>query len=277
MTDEPVLPGHPVDRLSGVGPRTAQSFAAQGVRSVLDLLLHLPRRYEDRSRVVRLGEALQVGSWVLARGRVADVRVRRISRRRLHIVDATVDDGSGVLPVVWFNQRWLSGHLDEECEFYIYGQLREDRGGRLQLVNPEIEKAEREEIAGLVPVYPRLAKFSGRRLRRLIAQCLPATAACTDPLPEPVRREHRLPRLDESLRTIHAPELPANEAERAKLLQDLNCGRSRAHRRLAFDELLAFACTVVSRRGQRLAREGLALPPGEGEGARAEELLPFEL
>jgi ATP-dependent DNA helicase RecG len=277
VIDEPVLPGHPVDRLSGVGPRTAEAFAAQGVHSVLDLLLHLPRRYEDRSRIARLGEGLQVGSWVLVRGRVSDVRVRRISRRRLHIVDGIVDDGSGVLPVVWFNQRWLSGHLHEEQEFYLYGQIREGRGGRLQLVNPEIEKAEGEEAAGLVPVYQRLAKFSGRRLRRLIAGCLPATDACEDPLPENIRRDYRLPRLDDSLRAIHAPELPADERERAKLLQDLNRGRSRAHRRLAFDELLAFACTVVSRRGQRLARKGLTLPRSESSEEKAEELLPFEL
>lgn len=273
---DPVLPGHPVTRLKGIGPRTAEALAGDGVRTVLDLLLHLPRRYEDRSRLARLDEPIPVESWVLLRGRVLKVRVRRVSRRRLHIVDGILDDGNGLLPVVWFNQRWLSRRLDEDREFYLYGQIREARGGRLQLVNPEIEEVG-EDVERIVPVYPRLGRFSGRRLRRLIGQCLVATTGCEDPLPEALRRAHGLPGLSDSLREIHAPSLPAGDDEREDLLLAFNRGRSPAHMRLAFDELLAFSCVLAENRRRRLQQGGLRLDRAATGAFGGEGLLPFKL
>ena len=96
-------PDDPLTRLKGIGPRTAEAFAAEGVRRVGDLLLHLPRRYEDRTRMTPLDASIAPGDWVLVRGRVTSVRIRRIPRRRLHIVDGLIDDACGQLKVVWFN------------------------------------------------------------------------------------------------------------------------------------------------------------------------------
>ena len=160
-------PDDPLTRLKGIGPRTAEAFEAEGVCSVSDLLVHFPRRYEDRTRVTPLDSSIESGDRILVRGRVTSVRLRRIPRRRLHIVDGLVDDECGQLKVVWFNQRWLGKRLEGEPEFYLYGQLREARGGGLEMVNPEIEKAE-DEAERIVPVYPRLGKWGGRRLRGLI-------------------------------------------------------------------------------------------------------------
>ena len=45
--------GHaPVSTLPGVGPKVAEKLAARGLSTVGDLWLHLPRQYEDRTRVV---------------------------------------------------------------------------------------------------------------------------------------------------------------------------------------------------------------------------------
>ena len=107
-----LLPGDLLTKLKGIGPKGAAELAAEGIRSVLDLLLHLPRRYEDRTRLTRLGGRLEPGSRVLLRGRVKGVKVRRIPRRRMLIVDGFVDDGHGNLKVVWFNQRWISRRIE---------------------------------------------------------------------------------------------------------------------------------------------------------------------
>ena len=243
---------------------------------VVDLLFHLPRRYEDRTRLARLGDAIEPGQWVLLRGRVKAPRVRRIPRRRLHIVDGHIEDGDGRIEVVWFNQRWLGQRLLGEPELYLYGQVREARGGNLQLVNPEIEK-----VAGqaeqITPIYPRLGRFTGRRLRRLIHQCIPAAEECVDPLPADLRSELGLPELRVALRELHQPASPELEDRLEPLLADLNRHRSRFHHRLAFDELLAFACTVTEHRARRKRLEAARIGSEGAFTAIDRHPLPFDL
>jgi ATP-dependent DNA helicase RecG len=156
--------------LPGIGPKTGVAMAAEGFHRVLDLLLHLPRRYEDRSALTRLDGFAAPGQWILIRGRARNVRVRRIPGRRLSIVDGVLCDQDGEIVVVWFNQPWISRRLNGEHDFYFYGQVREVKAGALRLTNPEIEEVV-EEGERIVPVYPRIGRFGGRRLRRLIGGC----------------------------------------------------------------------------------------------------------
>ncbi len=269
-------PDDPLTGLVGIGPRSAEALAGDGIHTVLDLLLHLPRRYEDRSRLTKLDDQLEPGSWVLVLGRVGGLRVRRISRRRLHIVDGLIDDGHGSLAVVWFNQRWIHRRLRDEPELYLFGQIREAKGGRLQLVNPEIEEAG-EDAERIVPVYPRLGRFGGKRLRRLIGQCLPAAKMCTDPLSEVLRARYSLPILGDALTEIHAPRAPDRDLDRQQLVAELNGGRSAFQRRLAFDELLAFACAMTWRRRLRRATDAPPIEASARDPVRYRSLFPFEL
>jgi len=128
-----------------------------------------------------------------------------------------------------------------------------------------------------VPIYPKLARFGGRRLRGLITQCIPAIESCRDPLSKEIRRPAQLPDLQRSLRELHAPTLPSDAAGREAALFELNQHRSPYHRRLAFDELLAFACTMASTREKRRTAVAPRLVRGTDVLDRARELLPFEL
>ena len=276
VVDKTLLPEDSLTQLKGIGPRSAEALAAEGKHSVLDLLLHLPRRYEDRTQIASLGGRLEPGSWLLLKGRVVGVRVRRIPRRRLHMVDGMVNDGRGNLKVVWFNQRWIHRRLADEPELFLYGQVRETRGGGLQLVNPEIEEVG-NSVERIVPVYRRLGRFGGRRLRRLIEQCGPATVGCRDPLPEPTRIRFGLPPLDDALRELHAPSVPDAQTQRQKMVDALNHGRSPFHRRLAFDEMFAFACAMFSRRAAHRASEGPHIDPSVVDSERVRSLLSFAL
>jgi ATP-dependent DNA helicase RecG len=192
------------------------------------------------------------------------------------IVDGSVDDGRGKLKVAWFNHRWVHTRLAGEPELYLYGQLRDARGGSLQLINPEIEEVG-DEAPRIVPVYPRLGRFGGRRLRRLIEQCLPAADDCPDPLPEAIKRRFELPELSLTLRELHAPSVPEDVERRRNALGDLNNARSPYHLRLAFDELFAFACAMGSRRAARSATEAPQIDPSVVDIHRVRDLLPFTL
>jgi len=270
-------PLDPVDVLRGIGPRLAAALAEHGVARVVDLLLHLPMRYEDRTQRVALGGALEADTRVLVWGRVTVSSARHARRRGLRIVTGVVDDGSGTLPAVWFNQPWIDRRLQGELPLSLFGQLRRGRRGELELVNPEVNDIEDGGAERIVPIYPRLGPLGGRRLRRLIEQTLPAIERCPDPLPPELRSELGLPELAAALRALHDPQPPPGDGERAELVSSL-CRRETAfHRRLAFDELLAFACGLAERRSRREGNAALrcrARPPID---ALAQSMFPFRL
>jgi ATP-dependent DNA helicase RecG len=266
-----------VSRLKGVGPKTGAKLAAAGVTRVVDLILHLPHRYEDRSQVVSLRRPLAADRWVMVRGTVRSVRIWRAARRRMRIVAGVVEDGEGSIGVVWFNQPWVKRRLAQTGVVSLYGPVRRGRGEVLQLVNPDITDVEQDDDQQIVPVYSSLAGIGGKRLRGLIKQCLGALEGCSDPLPDVLRRRFALPELRECLRELHAPVPPGEETDRVRYAAGLNSHRAAAHRRLAFDELLAFACGMEEWRSQR---EGLTSPVChiDTESRHAmRSILPFEL
>jgi len=270
----------PPELLPGIGPVTARRLAAEGVTRIADLLLHLPRRYEDRRSAVTVAEALRAEHAVLVSAEVRRLRSRR-ARRRMHIVEAELEDGGGRLAAIWFNQPWVAQRLEEGQKVLAYGQPRPGRGGRLQLVNPEIHRDEGEgsaaAVGGLVPRYPPLAGLGGARLRRVLEAARELAGSLEEPLPDDLRRRLGLPVLGAALAQLHAPTLADDDPERALRLTELAEGRSPAHRRLAFDELLAFALDVER---DRRRRRGLGAPrcPVDDELRRlATEILPFRL
>ncbi len=191
-------------------------------------------------------------------------------------MDGLIDDACGQLKVVWFNQRWLGKRLEGEPEFYFYGQVRAARGGALELVNPEIEKVE-SDAERIVPVYPHIGKWGGRRLRGLIEQCRPVADLWSDPLPGNLRTRYELPDYVNVIRELHRPSLPEAAAEREVLLGELNDHRSVFHRRLVFDELLSFACLMESRRRERSVLKAPRIRVRDTDIDSGISLLPFSL
>ncbi|MBI3082785.1 MAG: hypothetical protein HYY90_00205 [Candidatus Omnitrophica bacterium] len=90
--------------VKGVGPHRLSQLAQLGIRTVEDLCYYPPRRYEDRTRLMRIRDAIP-GEAVTVRGRVLAKSLRRL-RRNQTIFEAALGDGSGVIYGVWFNQPW---------------------------------------------------------------------------------------------------------------------------------------------------------------------------
>jgi ATP-dependent DNA helicase RecG len=178
--------------------------------------------------------------------------------------------------VVWFNQPWVGERAQQLRELSLYGPLRRARNGQLQLVNPEINDVEGGG-EGIVPVYRSLGPLSGRRLRLLIARCLPVVGELEDPLPAALRPELGLPELGEALRRLHAPEVPSSEERRRALVASLNGHGTPDHCRLAFDELLCFLLGLAEHRARRAAETAPGCPSSGAIHEIAASALPFEL
>ncbi|MBX6351016.1 MAG: ATP-dependent DNA helicase RecG [Clostridia bacterium] len=263
----------PVQYLPGVGPARAKELAKLGIRTAFDLLSHVPRRYEDYSRLVPVA-AIAPGQNVSFRAEVAAVSEDR-PRPGLTLQKAVLRDATGQILAVWFNQPFRLGHLRPGRRFVFSGQARW-AWGRLQVENPEYEPDPGEEpgrggVQGLhtgriVPVYPATAGLSQRYLRRLAAQVLPLADRLADPVPKELEERLGLPPAARAWRHIH---LPPDEAS-----------LEAARRRLALAELLVLQVGIgLLRRTARAGTRRLAYRPRQ-PGSLSERFLgtlPFRL
>ncbi len=261
----------PVQFLKGVGPRRAEAFGRLGVRTVEDLLYHVPHRYLDATTVTPIAKAA-VGQEVTLVGRVVSKAVMP-TRRRLRIFRAVLKDASGVIECAWPGQAFLDRVIRPGQLLLVTGPVKFYHGRQVtpreQIVLEDADEATDQPGAaseGLVlPVYPATEGLSHRQIRRLIAEQLDdMVAAVEDHLPPDVRRAAAVMPLADTLRAVHAPSTPGAWED----------GR----RRLAFDEL--FDLQLVVARARHLARQAAKGPRFEHRRELTTALraaLPFEL
>ena len=272
----------PLSALKGVGPAGARTLSSAGLDSVGDLLFTLPHRYEDRSNPRAIGTLREPGEVVTIGGRLLHLRERRARNRRLRLVEAVVDDGTGAVPVVWFNQPYLAGTLSAGGRVWLHGPLRPARAGfGLQLVGPEWEIEDEDtdpiHLGRIVPMYRRQGSWSGRRLRSLVARALAALETVDDRVGPWLPSDLALPSLGEALRALHFPPPPTDATGLDPLLDSLARRTTAAHRRLALDELLALGVVLEQERARRRSRRALACRIDEAVRDRARAVLPFHL
>lgn len=259
----PAAAGTPLTRLPGIGPRLAERLARLGISRVEDLPFHLPLRYEDRTRVLRLG-ALAPGTRALVEGTITASEVVGGRRRRLV---CRISDGSGSLELVFFHfygnqQRQLARGV----RLRVFGEARPGPV-TLQIVHPDWEVVPDEAPppdGGFVPVYPTTEGLNQQPLRRAILASLERPALISEWLPSTVRDALHLPTLAEALQLVHAP--PA-DADTQALLD----GDHPAVRRLAFEELLAHRLSLLRLRAAQ--RDEAPAPRFQRQGGLPDQLL----
>ncbi|MHB8437872.1 MAG: ATP-dependent DNA helicase RecG [Acidimicrobiales bacterium] len=226
------LAGIPVGEIHRVGERRAEALAALDITSVLDLVMHYPRRYVDRTRHAEVAE-LAPGDEATVLATVRSSRTRRTRQGRV-VVELGVDDGTARMQVTFFNQAWRAKQLTEGVEALFFGKL-EIRSGRRTLTNPVVDLIG-NRTGRIVPIYPTSEKagIGGWEFGEWVEEALRRAGTFADPLPESIR--DRLGLLDRTgaLNAVHVPgDFEVLEA---------------AKRRLAFDELLRLQVQVVRRR-----------------------------
>ena len=269
----PSLESTPVTELRGIGSGIAAKLAAIGVETVLDLLFHLPMRYEDRTRIHPIGD-LTAGDTAFACGRIEGADVR-FGRRRSLLV--TIGDGTGAMAMRLFhfneNQR---RQLRPDRRIACYGEVRPSPGG-IEMVHPEYrlldDVAQAPTADRLTPVYPASAGLGQTLLRRFVDQALDRlerNSEITELLPATVAARHRLIDLGDALRAIHRP--PAGTNPEAPLHS-----RHPARKRMAFEELLAHHLALRVRRRRLDGLQAAAFGGGDALAQRFVDSLPFHL
>jgi ATP-dependent DNA helicase RecG len=232
-------PGYdaPLTIVQGIGPKSAGNLERLGLRTLGDLLWHLPRRYDDYSQLKTISR-LWYGEEVTVIATVEEIHVRPVRGGKMKLIEAVVSDGTGALRATWFNQPWIAEQLRPGHPVVLAGKV-EQYLGRLTLNNPEYEAVERQQLHTnrIVPVYPLTAGVTGKWLRRVISSVVARMAPrLPDPLPESVRRSAGVMPLGQALQQVHFPD----GWEHLRRAQD----------RLAFEEMLLLQLGVLRQRGE---------------------------
>jgi ATP-dependent DNA helicase RecG len=257
----------------GVGPRRAQQLAQRGLRSIADLLFHLPSRYDDRRTQSCIAD-LEVGRRATFSGevKVCDFGPRR---GRSRTFSAVLGDESGVVTLKWFRGgEAVAARVKKGVRLRATGEVRRYRFSK-EVIHPEIDLIRDAEEAGtaegIVPDYPAPEGVPPRTFRRWVAfavehysDLVPST------LPAKLARERGLPETPEALRRIHRPEPDADpEALRSR--------QTGAHERLVLEELYLLELGLALRHAERAREPGIALDPAGPGVAAAVAALPFRL
>ena len=263
--------------MKGVGPRRSSLLASRNIRKVEDLLLHIPRAYQDRANFVPLS-SLQIGQDVAVHARVYRSRLIQ-TRTRGRILDVILTDGTSFVHAKWFHGAYLQTRdFNAGREVVLFGRVDFDRHeSTFVFFNPEFELLDEGEgglsrsldIGRYVPIYEEIAGITSRQLRRVIAGALADLATDTgDPLPEAIRKSHGFPDLRSCLERIH---FPAREDD----LAQLNQRRSPYHRRLIFEEFFLLELIYALRRVQTRALNGVRFETSDRVRQKVKTILPF--
>ncbi len=261
-----------VTALKGVGPKLAERLRRLGIHTAEDVLLHLPLRYQDRSRMTPINQ-LQPGKEALIEAQVLSSEVAMRSRRFLlcHLAD-----GTGVLTLRFFHFSPAQHHLlgQPGVRLRCFGEVRQGYTGGLEMIHPECRRVEPDTPVEerLTPFYPATAGLQQFTLRHLAEEALAqleAAALLPELLPSTLLARLKLPPIAEAVRLLHQPPAKTSVAE-------LESGRHPARQRLAFEELLAHQISL--RRLRERTRRQTAPPLAEsGLSQRFLERLPFTL
>lgn len=230
-----ITPGSPIEAVLGASKKADRFTAGLGLRTVRDLLDHVPRRYLDTAKLTDIDD-LRDGVLLTVVGEVAASKVvpytdRRTGRGAARL-EVTVRTGGPSLRMTFFAKsprvtQWQAQRLSPGTTGIFVGKLGSFRD-QWQLTNPQMvlfgdpsdAAAETsmaiEELTDLFPIYPLTAGLESWDVMRATRFVRGVVTGLEDPIPDNLREEHKLIDLRTAYDWIHAPKTWAQKGAAEK-------------------------------------------------------------
>lgn len=254
-----------VRTLSGVGDAYGKRLERMGISTIRDLLFHFPREYEDFSEFTPISRVTP-GKHLCCCGTILSIAKTTTYRRRMSIVEAILQDGTGAVRIVWFNQPYLADTIREKDRICVAGKVARDKNGAF-FSAPSFEKQGEKSllhVGRIVSVYPETRGVSSKYLRFLVSNALSLLGdRIPDPLPPEIISERNLLPLSQALSRVHFPS-SMEEAEKAQA-------------RFSFEELFFILLFILSERKKLASVRAPSVPFHSDTMKRFTDALPFTL
>jgi len=223
-------------KIKGVTKTNIPKFRKLGVFTLYDLLYFFPRAYENRSNHKKIAEIL-ADEFVILQGTVVNVVNQYIKAGRT-MFRAVLSDDSGMIELVWFNNRFVKNGIHIGDEITVYGKVR--KTVKFQLVNPEYKKIKQagfdmQEQKQILPIYPSTELLRQQAIRKVMENALMDYGyLLQENLPKEFLQKEKLLGRKEAVLNIHFPE---NEEKQGK-----------ARKRFMLEEILLLEMGILQNR-----------------------------
>lgn len=249
--------------LKGVGENRERLFRKIGIKKVEDLLWHVPRKYLDYSKIKKIKELSdgEIESFVgVVCGKPVEIETSSVK-----IIKIPVEDETGIITTIWFNQDYIKKILKEGETFCFSGRI-EKRGFYLEVKNPEFEKYDQNLIhtGRLVPVYNSTEGLSQKTIRNIINNLLiQIDGKLSDTIPPMIRQKYHLCEINYAFKNIHFPEN----------ILSLEIAR----KRLVFEEFYLLQLSLLLLKKNIEKHQGIIVKNTKDSFEQFKQFLPFEL
>lgn len=251
-----MFPQDPIERhFARLRPEQKRGLEKLGIRTIRNLLYHFPARYEASGPTANIA-SVSPGAQASLVGTIKKPETRKSWKTRRPMAEAWLEDASGRIKLMWFNQPYIAKTLSDGMVVKVAGTVT-GSAGKPYIANPAIEHAPKTvpepifDIAGddmptLYPTYPESQGISSLWFLHAMKRVFEARAheAIDDPIPADILARYKLPPLSVALVYMHAPRQEGDAAA--------------AKKRFAFEEIFALQLALAKTR--HALKETRALP-----------------
>lgn len=245
-----------IQYIKGVGEKRARFFNKLGIYTVDDLIHYYPRKYQDWSKTVAVSDAPTDGPAFIRATMITPVKESMI-RKGMTLYKCNFSDGSNVIHVTLFNNKYLAKSLRTFDEYVLYGKV-ERSFTSASMSAPIIEPV--AAAVGIHPIYSATPNLNSRAISKVMAAALDKIDEFDETLDESIMKKYGLCSLDFAIRQIHFPDCEEN-------IQT-------ARKRLIFEELLTLQLGLMLLKTKKSTKNNI--PISRDCTAEFYNLLPFE-
>jgi ATP-dependent DNA helicase RecG len=262
----------PIEKIPKVGPVFLKKLQKMGIKTVEDLFFHFPHRYEDFSNIRPISK-IKTNETCCLQGKILEIGISRTWKKKMFLTEAIVEDKTGAIKVIWFNQPYLTKTLNEGDWVCLAGRVSSGKKGvylsnptyeKISVINDKLSITNLTHTGRIVPVYPETEGLSSRWLRYILR---PLLARFKNEIPEIlpleiIKKYNFLPRA-QALWQVHFPD-SISLAKKAK-------------ERFSFEELFLIQLSVLKERLKLNKEKAEVIPSNIKITKELVVSLPFKL
>lgn len=255
----------PIEKCLSIPPKRLELLKRLGVYRAYDMVSLFPKDYEDWTSKVPIAELVDGADASFCA--IVRQKPSLFRKGRFSVLQTILEDESGVVKAVWFNQPYYLNKLEKGVAYLFRGRIKRD-GKVFEVINPMFRLEDDNDVPGIRPIYPMTKGLTQNHVRTIMESILPRVLPeLPEPIPDSVRKAERLCSAPYAYEKIHLPDSAAAIEE--------------ARKRLIFEELFLIIGGLKSIKMEKAASGSAAtIRPDAAAKGRLQDFIrsfPFHL